>query len=90
MKCHKNIVEPIVLEICQLVRLEEFSNVVEQLLCIKCRQTQDEEDPCDNTDVTTLSARQNFSLPKVCRVTFLYVYVDVVISYLYTGHVLKV
>mgnify|MGYP002803813879 FL=1 len=48
VKFHKNIVEPIVLEICELVKLEEFSNVVEELVCINCKQTQDEKDPCDS------------------------------------------
>ena len=65
MKSHKNIVEPTLLEICDLVRLEEFSNVVEELVCVKCRQTQDEKDPCGSPDVKGSSERQNLSTPEV-------------------------
>ncbi|CAB4000828.1 Hypothetical predicted protein [Paramuricea clavata] len=67
MKSHKSIVEPTLLEICDLVRLamEEFSNVVEELVCVKCRQTQDEKDACGSPDVNVPYERQNLSTPKV-------------------------
>ena len=66
MKLHKNIVEPIVLEICELVKLEEFSNVVEELVCIKCKQTQDEKDPFGNNPRgNSSSATPNFLKAKV-------------------------
>jgi hypothetical protein len=65
MKSHKSVVEPILLEICELVRLEEFSNVVEELVCVKCKRTQDEKDSCGNSDVKSPSERKNLSTANV-------------------------
>ncbi|XP_028395642.1 uncharacterized protein LOC114519665 isoform X2 [Dendronephthya gigantea] len=50
MKSHKSIVEPILLEICELVKLEEFSTVLEDLVCVKCSPSKDEGDASDNPD----------------------------------------
>ena len=63
MRHHKSIVEPILVEICELVRLEEFSNVVEELVCVKCKQTPDEKDTVLNSKSS--STGQNISTCKV-------------------------
>ena len=65
MKCHKSIVEPVLQELCELVRLEEFSNVVEELVCVKCRQTEQEADCPGRPDVKKTSEKQNLSMSKV-------------------------
>lgn len=66
MKSHKNIVEPVLLEICELVNLDEFANVVEELVCVKCKQAQeDEKDPRLNTDSKNPCSRLNHSVSQV-------------------------
>lgn len=63
MKSHKSIVEPILLEICELVRLEDFASVVEELVCVKYAQTHGDKDVCENVNAYKSLPERGSSLP---------------------------
>ena len=65
MKSHKSIVKPILLEICELVKQEEFSKVVEDLVCVKCSPNKCGGDASDIADDKIPTVTQRVSTHKV-------------------------
>ena len=70
MKSHKSIVESVLQEICELVQMEEFSNVVEELVSVKCRQDEQGRDTCAAPNVKKTSEKKNLSTSKVGMVYY--------------------